>query len=107
MTFEARHQVLITLRAILAAILRGQEQFELSKTMQVQLLHDLRQDFGPEHEDTWACIDGLAQVLTEQGNYDEAEQLHREILDIRSRAAGLSDPTALTAAFHVTLVNHM
>ena len=52
---------------------------------------------GKEHPDTLTSKNNLAEVLSSQGNYEEAEQIHRQALALRERVLGKEDPDTLTS----------
>ena len=52
---------------------------------------------GPEHPDTLASMNNLANVLDDEGHYVEAEKLDRETLDIRRRVLGPEHPDTLAS----------
>ena len=52
---------------------------------------------GPEHPDTLASRNNLAEALREQGNHAGAEAEHRAVLDIRQRVLGAEHPDTLAS----------
>jgi hypothetical protein len=56
------------------------------------------QNLGAEHPDTLRTAGNLAQSLSGQGKYAEAEQIEREVLDVKRRVLGEEHPSTLTTA---------
>jgi hypothetical protein len=56
---------------------------------------------GPEHPDTLTSAGNLANSLTCQGRYAEAEAIEREVLAVRRRVLGAEHPNTLTSASHL------
>ena len=52
---------------------------------------------GKEHPDTLASMNNLAGVLRSQGNYNEAEQIHRQTLALKETVLGKEHPFTLTS----------
>ena len=52
---------------------------------------------GKEHSDTLTSMINLARVLSSQGKYDEAEEIHRQVLALRERVLGKDHPDTLTS----------
>ena len=51
-----------------------------------------RRELGPDHPDVGGRASGLAYWLTEEGKFDEAEQLIDEAIAIRRKALGPEHP---------------
>jgi tetratricopeptide (TPR) repeat protein len=49
----------------------------------------------PEHPDVFSTRCGLANVFARQGRYTEAEEMHRQKLEIRERVLGAEHPDTL------------
>ena len=49
-----------------------------------------------EHPDTLATMGELANVLDNQGNYKQAEEMHRQALGLREVVLGKEHPDTLT-----------
>ncbi|RYP20805.1 hypothetical protein DL767_009390 [Monosporascus sp. MG133] len=64
------------------------QTLELSKKMQRRLLDLSQKTFGRNHPDTLTSMNNLANVLRSQGNHDEAEQVHRQELELREAILG-------------------
>ena len=52
---------------------------------------------GPEHLDTLTNMNNLALVLSEQGKYMEAEQMHQQELGLRQKVLGSKHPSTLAS----------
>ena len=52
---------------------------------------------GKEHPDTLGSMNNLAEVLSIQGNYEEAERIHRQALALMERVLGKEHPDTLTS----------
>ena len=50
---------------------------------------------GPEHPDTLISMGNLACTYTDQGKWEEAEQLWIEVLDMRNKLLGPEHPNTL------------
>ncbi|RYP80699.1 hypothetical protein DL770_006113 [Monosporascus sp. CRB-9-2] len=61
---------------------------------------------GIEHPDTLGSMNNLALALDSQGRYDEAEQMHRQILKLREKVLGRKHPDTLTSMNNLALVLH-
>ena len=59
---------------------------------------------GKEHPDTLSSMNNMALVLDYQGKYDEAERMHRQVLDIRQRVQVPEHPDRLTSMGNLALV---
>jgi Tfp pilus assembly protein PilF len=59
--------------------------------------------WGADHPDTLSTVHDLATVFLDQGNYEEAEKLYRENLEIEKRVLGPEHPD--TANSMTTLAN--
>ena len=59
---------------------------------------------GPEHPDTLASMNNLANVLDDEGHYAEAETLYRETLDIRRRVLGPEHPDTIWSTNNLAVV---
>ena len=55
-------------------------------------------DEAEESEERLAAADNLAQVRSRDGQYAEAERIHREVLGVMRRALGEEHPHTLTSA---------
>ena len=51
---------------------------------------------GKEHPLTLTGINNLAEVLSGQGNYEEAERIHRQALVLKETVLGKKYPDTLT-----------
>ena len=47
---------------------------------------------GPEHPDTLTSMNNVAQALSKQGNYREAEQMHQQVLELDKVVSGPEHP---------------
>jgi tetratricopeptide (TPR) repeat protein len=50
---------------------------------------------GKEHPDTLASMNNLATVLSNQGKYEQAEEIHRQALRLRETVLGKEHPATL------------
>ena len=72
-------------------------RIEVAATIQTRLL-------GAEHPDTLASMSNLALVLRSQGRYDEAEQMHRQILQSKRKTLGDRHPDTLMSMANLTKI---
>jgi tetratricopeptide (TPR) repeat protein len=59
---------------------------------------------GPEHPDTGICLDCLAVLLQQQGDYAAAEPLYRRALAIAEKAQGPEHPSTGTSLNNLALL---
>ena len=59
---------------------------------------------GREHLSTLASMNNLAEVLSSQGNYEEAEQIHRQALTLRENVLDKDHPDTLGSMNNLALV---
>jgi Flp pilus assembly protein TadD len=52
---------------------------------------------GKEHPSTLTSMSNLALVLDDRGKYEEAEQIHRQALELRAKVLGRSPSRRYTA----------
>jgi tetratricopeptide (TPR) repeat protein/transcriptional regulator with XRE-family HTH domain len=52
---------------------------------------------GPEHADTAACLNNLAELYQAQGKYEQAEPLYRRALAVREKVLGPDHPATATS----------
>jgi tetratricopeptide (TPR) repeat protein len=52
---------------------------------------------GKEHPDTLTSMNNLASVLSNQGKYEQAEEMHRQALRLRETVLGKEHPSTLTS----------
>ena len=65
----------------------------LKQRRSIAKLLDLeRGNLGADHPDTLATMHNLANMYLGQGNYEEAEKLYRETLQIQQRVLGPDHP---------------
>ena len=57
--------------------------------------HTCIQMLGKEHSDTLTSLNNLASVLSSQGEYKEAEEMHRQLLVLKERIPGMKHPDTL------------
>ena len=62
---------------------------------------------GLEHPDTLTSMSHLAVVLSSQGKYIEAEQMHQQTLELKQKVLGLEHPDTLTSMSHLGAVLSM
>ena len=63
-----------------------------------------RRVLGLEHPNTLASMNNLANVLQEQGQWQEAEQIHREVLEVRRIVLGQEHPDTLASMHNLAIV---
>ncbi|KAI4194979.1 MAG: hypothetical protein LQ350_007465 [Teloschistes chrysophthalmus] len=56
-----------------------------------------REALGKKDPDTLRSMNNLAEVLRSQGNYDAAEQIHRQTLALKETVLGKEHPSTLTS----------
>jgi tetratricopeptide (TPR) repeat protein len=56
---------------------------------------------GPEHPNTIRALEGLANILSGEGHYADAEKMHREILAVRQRTLGPEHTDTLLSKYNV------
>jgi len=56
---------------------------------------------GMEHPNTLTSMNNLAAVLSDQGKYDEAEQMLRNVLGIRQKVLGMEHPDTLSSVIYL------
>jgi hypothetical protein len=54
-----------------------------------------------DHPSTLTSMNNLAGVLRDQGNYEEAEEVHRRVLRLRERVLGKEHPATLTSIINL------
>jgi tetratricopeptide (TPR) repeat protein len=59
---------------------------------------------GPDGPDTLASLGLLATVLSDQGKYEEAEEMHRRTLTLNETVLGKEHPSTLTGMNNLALV---
>ena len=71
----------------------------LSDSHAVRRLHfsKTRELHGSEHPDTLTSMNNLASVLSDQGKYEQAEEMHQQELAISERVLGREHPGTLTS----------
>ena len=72
--------------------------------MHREALEVQRRVLGLEHQDTLASMSNLANVLQEQGQWQEAEQMYREVLEVQRRVLGLEHPNTLASMNNLAIV---
>jgi tetratricopeptide (TPR) repeat protein len=60
--------------------------------------------FGREHPSTLDSMDSLAVMLQGQGKYKEAEEMHRQTLELREKVLGQEHPSTLGSMNDLALV---
>ncbi|CAK9023477.1 Kinesin light chain 4 (KLC 4) (Kinesin-like protein 8), partial [Durusdinium trenchii] len=61
----------------------------------------IRESLGSEHSDSLKASSRLARVLTARGDFEEAEPLHRRVLEAYEARNGAEDPETLTAVYNL------
>jgi|GEM_PF-3304336 len=91
--------------------LRNQGRLPESEKLRADMLAVQRRVLGPEHPDTLASMNNLADALGEEGRLPEAEQLLREALDLRRKVLGPDYSETLRTAYNLAdylgLDNHL
>ncbi|KAI0123269.1 Tetratricopeptide repeat-domain-containing protein [Xylariales sp. AK1849] len=59
---------------------------------------------SPEHPDTLTSMNNLAGVLSRQGKYEEAEQMHRQTLELRKELLGPEHPDTLASINNLAII---
>ena len=59
---------------------------------------------GEEHPDTLASMNDLAVVLRHQGKYEDAEQMHRQTLDLMKKVLGADHPSTMASMYNLAIV---
>ena len=59
---------------------------------------------GMEHPSTLTSMNNLALVLNRQGKYEEAGQMHREVLRIMQKVLGMEHPHTLMSMNNLATV---
>ena len=71
--------------------------FEPAERHITAALKILRTKFGDDHPSTLTLFNSEAELLVERGQYNEADPIHRRILDLRQRLLGADHPETLTS----------
>ncbi len=61
---------------------------------------------GKEHPSTLTSMNNLASVLSRQGKYDEAEEMHRQAMALKETVLGKEHPDTLTSVYCLTYLLH-
>ena len=61
---------------------------------------------GTEHPSTLGSMNDLALVLSSQGKYEEAEEMHGQALALRERVLGKEHPDTLTSVYCLAYLLH-
>ena len=59
---------------------------------------------GKEYSLTLDSMNNLAAVLNSQGKYEEAEQMHRQTLQLKEKVLGKEHPSTLTSINNLAAV---
>jgi hypothetical protein len=77
---------------------RGRERRIRHALQDLPNIFQLREEnFGMEDNETLASMNELGAALEEQGQYEEAEAMHRQTLAIREKVLGKEHPDTLTS----------
>ncbi|KAI9777221.1 MAG: hypothetical protein M1816_004828 [Peltula sp. TS41687] len=57
----------------------------------------MKKALGKEHAGTLTSMNNLAKALSNQGEYAEAEKMHRETLELKEKVLGKEHPDTLTS----------
>ena len=109
--FSPLHESLDKLAMALLDMIDGVIEFlfrigRWSEAYKMQVFHfrNIEKMLGKEHPDTLTSIHKLAFVLSEQGSYKEAEQIHRQALALIETVLGKEHPHTLTSMNNLALV---
>ena len=61
---------------------------------------------GKEHPDTLTSMNNLGSVLSRQGKYEEAKEMHRHVLALRETVPGKKHPNSLTSVHCLSYLLH-
>ena len=64
----------------------------------------MRESAGREHPDTLTSMNNLARVLSEQGKYEQAEEMHQQTLRLMEITLGKEHPHTLTSRNNLAAV---
>jgi serine/threonine-protein kinase len=78
-----------------------QRRYAAAEALQRENLDIRKRMLGPEHPQTLASRNNLANAIGYQGRYAEAESLHRENLDIQTRVLGAGHPNTLMSIYNL------
>jgi tetratricopeptide (TPR) repeat protein len=102
--FSLLHKPLDELVMNRLAMIDGMEGFlyrigRWSEAYNMRLFHfrKIKKILGKEHPDTLRSMNNLALVLSRQGNYKEAEPIHRQVLALYGTVLGKEHPDTLTS----------
>ena len=59
---------------------------------------------GRENPSTLSSMNNLALVLDSQGKYEEAEEIHRAILELKEKVLGRENPSTFDSMNNLALV---
>ena len=59
---------------------------------------------GTEHPSTLMSMNNLAMVLRNQGKYEQAEEMHRQVLKLSETVLGKEHPSTLTSMNNLAMV---
>jgi predicted Ser/Thr protein kinase len=94
--FGAKHELTLTARHNLAAVLQQRERLDEAATLGEGVLAARRADLGEDHPDTLKSLNHLAAVRLQMGQKEQAEALMRETIAARTRVLGARHPSTLT-----------
>jgi tetratricopeptide (TPR) repeat protein len=63
---------------------RALGRYEIASGMEEAALTVRQELLGREHPETLASMNNLADILSDQGEYEEAEEMHRQALGLSS-----------------------
>ncbi|KAI1317055.1 kinesin light chain 3 [Xylariaceae sp. FL0255] len=107
------HPDTLTIMSNLAEVLHSRGKYEEAEKMYEQTLGLMEEVLGREHPSTLigrehpstlASINNLANVLSSQGKYEEAEKMYRQILGMMEEVLGREHPSTLTSMSNLALV---
>ncbi|KAL2816120.1 hypothetical protein BJX63DRAFT_430412 [Aspergillus granulosus] len=87
----------IHLQEGIAYYLWSQGRMQEAEKLDLQLVEDKKEEFGPEHPETLESIAGLAATYYDQARWAEAETLDSFIVNTRKRVLGPRDRLTLTS----------
>lgn len=92
-TTDCERNALRTFRGLLERLGRWNDMYSVQLFLKWMTIVAL----GPKHRDTLTSMNDLASVLSEQGQYEQAEEICRQTLDIQKRVLGHEHPDTLTS----------
>lgn len=86
----------IHLQEGIAYYLWSQGYYQESEKLDIMIVEEKKQEFGPEHPETLESITSLAATYDDQARWAEAEELDSFVLEVRRKTLGSRDRLTLT-----------